>query len=484
MRCVFGQRIKDGAHVTDRNVFFQQILQDTLQRGQRNRLGYHLFDQRLLVFAQLVEQLLYLLTPQHLGGMTMQQVVEMGGNNGAGIHHGVSIDLGMLALGTINPYRRQAEGRVGGRRALKLPRHLSRINGEPLARVGFGTPDFSSLERNHIGIGTQLKVVANVYHGGQKADLLGELLAHALDPSQQLTVLPLIDQRDQAMAHFKPQRIDQLDIVPTGFGRLRRRRRRSIEFLFHQAPFTLARQYPGQPAQQRSEDQEDQVRHPRYQTQQTHDTGCQNQNLGIDEQLTDNLLADILLGIDPRYRDTSGSGNHQRGNLRHQAIADGHDGISACGVTETHAVLQHTNQQTADQRHRHDDQTGDGIATHEFAGTVHRAVEVGLLGDFFTPLPRFVFPDQAGIEVGIDGHLLARHGIEHEAGSYLGDTPGSLGDNHEVDDYQDQEHHQAHGKVTPDQELTESFDHLARGIPPLVTLKQHHTGRGYVERQA
>src|SRR5690606_30173102 len=95
----------------------------------------------------------------------------------------------------------------------------------------------------------------------------------------------------------------------------------------------------------------------------------------------------------------------------------------------------------------HDKQAGHCIATHEFAGAVHGAVELGLLGDFGTAAPGLVLAHQARVQVGIDGHLLARHGVQGETRPDLGDTPRALCNHHEVDDDQNHEHHDTNGEV-------------------------------------
>ncbi len=90
----------------------------------------------------------------------------------------------------------------------------------------------------------------------------------------------------------------------------------------------------------------------------------------------------------------------------------------------------------------------------------------------------------AGIEIRIDGHLLAGHGIQGETGRHLRDPLAPLGDHHEVDDHQDHEHHQTDHIVAADHHFTEGLDDLAGGIVALVAMEQHDTGRGHVEGQA
>ena len=151
---------------------------------------------------------------------------------------------------------------------------------------------------------------------------------------------------------------------------------------------------------------------------------------------------------------------------------------------EIHVVLQHAHHETADQVDHQNDDAGHRIAAHEFAGTVHRAVELRFLRHCGTARARLIFADQAGIEVGIDRHLLARHRIQGEARAHFGDTSRALGDDHEVDHHQDNEHHNTHRIIAAHQEMAEGFDHLARRIRAGVALQQHHAGGGHVQRQA
>jgi hypothetical protein len=77
------------------------------------------------------------------------------------------------------------------------------------------------------------------------------------------------------------------------------------------------------------------------------------------------------------------------------------------------------------------------------------------------------FVDQAGVQVGVDRHLLAGHRIEGEARADFGDALGALGDHDEVDHHQDREDDQADGEVAADQEVAEGLDHLAGGAGPV-----------------
>ena len=146
-------------------------------------------------------------------------------------------------------------------------------------------------------------------------------------------------------------------------------------------------------------------------------------------------------------------------------------------------MLDHADKQPADDIDQHDQNAGDGIAANKLRGAIHRAKEFRFLGNFPPPAFRFGFIDQAGVQVGIDGHLFARHGVEGKAGADLRDTPGALGDDDKVDDGQNDEHHQPDRGIAADNKMPEGLDDLARGIPALMAMEQHDAGRGHVQRQ-
>ena len=79
----------------------------------------------------------------------------------------------------------------------------------------------------------------------------------------------------------------------------------------------------------------------------------------------------------------------------------------------------------------------------------------------FAALAGLVLGDQAGVQVGVDAHLLARHGVQGEAGGHLGHAPGAVGDDDELDDHQDQEDDDADHVVAADHEVAEGVDDLA-----------------------
>ena len=97
------------------------------------------------------------------------------------------------------------------------------------------------------------------------------------------------------------------------------------------------------------------------------------------------------------------------GICEHEAVADRQQAVGGDGVGQRQVVLGHADGQAAEQVDGGDDDGGDGVATDELGGPVHRSVEVGLVGDLLPPPACLALVDGAGVQVGIDGHLLAGH---------------------------------------------------------------------------
>src|SRR5690625_7114661 len=73
-------------------------------------------------------------------------------------------------------------------------------------------------------------------------------------------------------------------------------------------------------------------------------------------------------------------------------------------------VLSQSYNQPAHHINHHNQQPCDGIATHKLAGPIHGPIKLGLLRDRLPTLSRLLFANQTCIQIGIDSHLLARHG--------------------------------------------------------------------------
>ena len=123
------------------------------------------------------------------------------------------------------------------------------------------------------------------------------------------------------------------------------------------------------------------------------------------------------------------------------------------------------------------------VASHELGGAVHRAEEGVFFLQLFTAAARFDVVDHARGEIGVDRHLLARHGVEVEARRDFGDASGTFGDDHEIHDHQDGEHDDADDEITAHDEVAERLDDVAGGGGALVAVGEDEAGRSQIERQ-
>ena len=261
---------------------------------------------------------------------------------------------------------------------------------------------------------------------------------------------------------------------PAAARRGRRGRGRGVAALFG----CLA-QRPADGEEQAADDQERDLRQRRDEREaHDHDAGDERR-LALLEDLARDVGAEVLLGRRARDEDAGGDRDQQRGDLRAQAVADRQQGEVLGGLAERHALLHDADDDAADEVDAGDEDAGHRVALDELRGTVHRAVEVGLLGDLGAALARLLVGDLAGVEVGVDRHLLARHGVEGEAGAHLGHAAGAVRDDDELDDDQDQEDDEADDHVAADDELAERGDDVAG-----VAVQQDQARDRDVDRQA
>src|SRR5262249_42667547 len=130
-------------------------------------------------------------------------------------------------------------------------------------------------------------------------------------------------------------------------------------------------------------------------------------------------------------------------------------------LADVHAA-RHAEDDAADQVNGGDDQAGDGVAANELAGAVHGAVELGLAHQVFAAATGLRFVDHARVQLGVDGHLFAGHGVEGESGCHFGNAAGAFGNDHELDDDQDEENHEPNHEVAADHVVAERRHDHAR----------------------
>ncbi len=212
-------------------------------------------------------------------------------------------------------------------------------------------------------------------------------------------------------------------------------------------------------------------------------SGGEAHGLRLKVKLPPQLFAHAEFRGRPAHDDAGRRGDDQGGNLGDQRVADRQDGVGLGRGEEREVLLEDADGKASADVDKDDEDPGDRLPAHEFAGPVHGPVEVCFPGDEGPPPPRLPFVDDPGVEVGVDAHLLARHGIQGEPGGHFRDAAASFGDDHKIDDHQDEEDDHADEVVPADDEQAEGFYDHARRRRPFVPVEEDETGRGDVQGQ-
>ena len=245
----------------------------------------------------------------------------------------------------------------------------------------------------------------------------------------------------------------------------RRRRQGGLRRVFRNCVANVGRQPAAEDEQHRTDEEEGQLGQARQETEAEDDRCDGPHDTAVAGQLQEHVDAEVVLR-GGAGDDDAGRQRHQKsGYLADETVADRQQAVGVAGDAERVVVLEDADGEAAEQVHRGDDDGGDGVAADELRGTVHRPVEVGLVGDLAPAGPGLVGGDELAGELAVDGHLLSGQRVEGEAGRDLGDPPGAVGDHDELDHDQDQEHDEADEDRSADHEVAEALDdHAGVGV--------------------
>src|SRR3989304_5275878 len=182
-----------------------------------------------------------------------------------------------------------------------------------------------------------------------------------------------------------------------------------------------------------------------------------------------------------RYDDTRGGRYDERRYLRDQPVADRKQRIYAGSLAYGQSLLKGGYYEAAHDVYYRDEDAGYRVSPYELARAVHGAVEVSLESDFLSPAPRLFVSDEPGVQVRVNGHLLAGHRVQGEPGSDLGYAARALCDDDEVYDDEYREDYESHGVVAADDEVSERLYDLACRLRPLGAVEEDEPGRRHVE---
>ena len=344
-----------------------------------------------------------------------------------------------------------------------------------------------ALDKQGILAGLELQVVAQVQRGNNHAHIQRKLPANGADAGQQVAALFLVHQGDEAVAHFKLQRIEGQQGLHF-FWRISRARSAVLFALFFGLGLVggfriLVFGKAAHCIDQARDGQEGDSRQAGHKGKQQQHGRNHLERFGVKGKLGQKFLAHLGFGGGARNKQTRASGNNDGRDGGNQAVTDGQQRVGGKGRVPVHVLLGHADDDAADQVHQGDEHARVNVARNKFARTVHGAVKVCFFAQPGAAVIGLFFVNKARVEVGFDGHLFAGHGIKGKTGGHFCDTRSTRGDNNLVEDEQDHKDNPAHHITATHHKLAKRANNLARCVCAHVAVKQYKTGGGHVERQ-
>ena len=463
--------LDDGAEVLDGNALLEEVLQDLFQQRVGDGVGNSLLHQLGCGLFQVLHQPDGLLPVQKLVHVLFDGLGEVGQHDGQGVDDGIAVDLRHLPALRQDPAGGDAVCRLDGLDAVDLAAGRGRLQRQIVVHQNFAPGDLLAPDLHHVLVRAQRGGVVQPHGRDHKAHVLRELAAEDDDAADETAAPRLVHQRDQAVAelHFDgfhvQQRIDIVDVlVIVGlagglFGLLLLLRGlRRLSGSRRLLRLHLRKAAPAQHCQRHAHDQKRQMGRFRHGRQEQKHDARHHDGPGLRLELPEHVVVQAALRHAAGDDHAGGRGDHQGGELGDQAVADGGDGINLHHAGKVAAALHHADDQAGHEVDERDDKAHHRVTLDDLGGAVHCAVKVRLPLDLFPAHPGLLLVDKAGGKVRVDGHLLAGHGVQREAGGHLGHALGALGDDDELHQHDDEEDDDADNDVAPGNELAECLD--------------------------
>ncbi len=308
-----------------------------------------------------------------------------------------------------------------------------------------------------------------------ETEIPSHLSSKRLDALQKRASLRLVHQGYELVAQIQGDEIDRLDLHP----RFRFRRLRVVLMDFF---CFRARRAVSEESRDSTQEQEGYVGQPRDHGKDHKNHARKVQHGRVAEELFLNRGREVSFGRSATDHDAGGGGYEQGGDLRDEAIPYREKRVGLRRFPDGHALLEYPHGQAPQDVHSGDDDPCDRVSADELARTVHGSVEVCLFGNPFPSLPCLCLPDQACIQICINAHLFAGHGIQRKAGRHFCNSTGPFRNDHEVDHHENHEHHEPHHILPAHHELAEGCDHLSCRLRALFPAQQDESRGGDVQR--
>lgn len=95
-----------------------------------------------------------------------------------------------------------------------------------------------------------------------------------------------------------------------------------------------------------------------------------------------------------------------------------------------------------------------------------------------------MFINEAGVEIRVNGHLLAGQGVQGKTGGDFRGAHGAVVDDQVLDSDEGEENHEANDVVSTNDELAEGLDDVAGGGSAFIAVEKNTAAAGDIERDA
>ena len=334
----------------------------------------------------------------------------MRGDHAFGVHHRITLRLGLIGDLAVDPKRVQPEGRLARGLARQLQWRAFGVDHHHLIGADVALGHINAVDLERVAVDRQAHVILDPHRGHGETELFGEMFAQGFDLAWQHRV-GTVGQRHQPFAQHQPQLVE---VHGVGIDL-----RHVLLFLRFCIGLCLglcrlcraALDHHAQAHHGSGQKGEDQQRKARQKADTEQQQSRHVKRLGEVRQLVKDRLVRRAARAAFRHDQTGGERHYQRRNLAHQPVADGQRGKDVKGIAHTHAALHDADEDAADDVDQRDNEPRHRIAAHEFRRTVHGTEKRAFVFQLLTATTRFVLVDQPRAHIGIDRHLLARHCI-------------------------------------------------------------------------
>ena len=148
-------------------------------------------------------------------------------------------------------------------------------------------------------------------------------------------------------------------------------------------------------------------------------------------------------------------------------------------------MLKYTDPHSSHKINESDQDSRDRIAANKLSGTVHRRVEIRVIGQFLPSQSCLFGRDETRCQIGINRHLLTRHSIQGKPGRDFTETSRSLRDHNELNNHDNRKQDQSNDELPLSDELSERFDDVTGSFGPgQMSSRQNQSRRSDVQGES